>query len=287
MYLFGVIVPPFAGINEIGVSMLGIFFGVLIATVATGETFWPALLGLFAMILCGFSTAGDLLKTWFGNTTIQQIIWVMAFTGAVTESGAVSALARKILKIKALQGHPMRLVVVLFYAVLICSAFVSSPTAMLLLWYPILDGICENCNIEKDSDLKRHLLLGVYISAMGAYILPFKGVHLSSIAIISGIMEGSGLAFNDGAYLLVATIVVVLFVACYCLFMRFVWKTDLTPLKNFRFEDLKMKAEDLKMTLKQKVLLGFLIFGVLFLIISLVLPKGSPVLAFYNKIGST
>ena len=52
------------------------------------------------MILCGFASAGDLLKLWFGNTTIQQqIIWVMALTGALTESGAVNVFARKILRI--------------------------------------------------------------------------------------------------------------------------------------------------------------------------------------------
>ncbi|MDD3902579.1 MAG: hypothetical protein WC136_11870 [Sphaerochaeta sp.] len=287
MFLFRMVVPPFAGINEVGIGMLGVFFGVLIATITTGEIFWPAVMGLFAMILCGFASAGDLLKLWFGNTTIQQIIWVMALTGALTESGAVNVFARKILRIKLLQGHPMRLTMTIFFAVLICSALVSSPTAMLLLWYPILDGLCENCKIEKDSDLKRQLLLGVYISAMGAYILPFKGVHLSSIAIISSIMQGSGLEFNSGLYLFGATLVVALFVLGYGFFMRFVWKTDLTPLERFRFADLNIKEEDMKMTSKQKILFGFMFFGILFLIASLVLPKESAFTAFYNKVGTT
>ena len=39
MFLFRVIVPPFAGITPEGITVLGVFFGVLIATVATGETF--------------------------------------------------------------------------------------------------------------------------------------------------------------------------------------------------------------------------------------------------------
>ena len=87
------------------------------------------------------------------------------------------------------------------------------------------------------------MLLGVYISAMGAYILPFKGVHLSSIAIISSIMQGSGLEFNSVLYLFGATLVVALFVLCYGFFMRFVWKTDLTPLERFRFADLNIKRK--------------------------------------------
>ena len=51
----------------------------------------------------------------------------MALTGAVTESGAVNVLARKVLKIRALKGHPMRLIVGLFLTVLVCSALVSQP----------------------------------------------------------------------------------------------------------------------------------------------------------------
>ncbi len=287
MFAFGRIVPPFAGITPVGMSMLGIFVGVLIATIATGETFWPALLGLFAMVICDYAAAGDLLRTWFGNATIQQIIWVMALTGAVTESGAVNVLARKMLKIRLLQHHPMRLITALFLTVLLCAALVSSPTTMLLLWFPILDGICDMCGIKKDSDLKRELLLGIYIAAMGAYVLPFKGVHLSSIAIISGIMESSGLAFDSAAYLITATLVVVAVVLVYALFIRFVWKTDLTPLKEFNVEKMGLKDSDLKMTGKQKILLSFMIFGIVFLLLSMVLPKNSALFALYNKVGST
>ena len=143
------------------------------------------------------------------------------------------------------------------------------------------------CGVEKNSDLKRELLLGIYIAAMGAYVLPFKGVHLSSIAIISGIMESSGLPFNNMAYLVVATLVVLAFVLVYTLFIRFVWKTDLTPLKEFDVDKMGLTEADLKMTGKQKTLFGFMLFGIVFLLLGMALPKGSAVYDFYNKIGST
>lgn len=287
MFFFGVIVPPFAGISKVGVSILGIFFGVLVSTIATNETFWPAVLGLFAMVICDYLPAGGMLQAWFGNSVIQQIIWVMALTGALTESGAVQVLSRKALGIKALQGHPMRLIVTLFMTVLVCAALVSSPTTMLLLWFPILDGICEMCNVQKNSDLKRELLLGIYIAAMGAYILPFKGVHLSSIAIISGIMEASGLHFDSVAYLVTATLSVVILVLVYAFFIKFVWKTDLTPLKEFNVNKMSMDSSETKLNSKQKVLLGFMVFGIVFLLAGMVLPKGSALFTLYKKIGST
>lgn len=287
MFVFGRVVPPFAGIDQVGVSVIGIFIGTLLIIIVTNETFWPSVVGIFALLICNFAGAGDLLKAWFGNSTIQQIIWVMALTGAVTESGAVNVLSRKMLANKRLQGHPLKLVITLFMAMLVASALVSSPTTMLLLFYPMLDGICEMCGVEKDSELKRTLLLGVYISAMGAYVLPFKGVHLSSIAIINGIMQSAGLTFNNGIYLFLATLVVLVFVSGYIFFMVKVWKIDLSPLKSFDMKKLNLTEADLKMTFRQKVLLGFMLFGIAFLLVSIVLPAGSPVVGFINMIGST
>ena len=52
IFLFGLVVPPFAGITPMGVSVLGVFFGVLIATIVTGDTFWPAVMGLFGLVVC-------------------------------------------------------------------------------------------------------------------------------------------------------------------------------------------------------------------------------------------
>ena len=287
MFLFRVIVPPFAGITPEGMTVLGVFFGVLIATVGTGETFWPAVLGLFALVWGKFTTGNALLGTWFGNVTIQQIIWVMALTGAVTESGAVNVLARKMMKLKIMQGNGVRFLVIFFLMVMVCAALVSPPTTTVLLFFPIVDSVAEICNIKEDSDLKRELLLGTYIAAMGAYVLPFKGIHLSSIALISGILEANGLSFNNTAYLVVATLVVLFFVLGYIAFIRFVWKTDLTPLKEFSFEKMGIKEEDMKMNKRQIILLCAMLFAIIFLLASMVIKKGHPLFDYYNRIGST
>ena len=287
MFLFPVVVQPFAGITPEGMTVLGVFFGVLIATVATADTFWPAVLGLFALVWGKFTSGSALLGTWFGNATIQQIIWVMALTGAVTESGAVNVLARKMMKLKIMQGNGTRFLVIFFLMVMTCAVLVSSPTTTILLFFPIIDSIAEVCNIKEDSDLKRELLLGTYIAAMGAYVLPFKGIHLSSIALISGILEENGIAFNNGAYLAVATLVILAFIGGYVVFMRFVWKTDLTPLQEFNFEKMGIKEEDMKMNKRQAILLGSMLFVIFFLLAGMFLQKGTVLYDYYNRIGST
>jgi hypothetical protein len=69
--------------------------------------------------------------------------------------------------------------------------------------------------------------------------------------------------------------------------IRFVWKTDLSALKEFNIEKMNLKDEDFKLSGKQRTLLGFMVFGILFLIISIALPAKHPMTLLYNKIGST
>ena len=285
MFGFGKIVPAWGPLTSVGVSMLGIFLGALLMTVTTDQTFWPPVIGIFAMVMCGYTTANGALATWFGNTTIQQIIWVSALAGALSDSGAINVLARKMMQIKALKGRPLLFIFALFGMVLLCSALAGSPTAMLLLWYPILDGIAESCGIKKDSDLKRALLLGIYISCMGAYIFPFKGVQMSSIAITSAVLENYGLTFNQGAYFITATLSVILFVALYALFIKFIWRIDLSPLESFDADKLGFKAEEQKMNSRQKILLVAMIAGIVWLFVGAFL--GGIAKEVYNTIGTT
>jgi len=287
IFLFGKVVPPFAGITSVGIGILGVFFGVLFAILATNEIFWPSLMGLAGIVLCGYLPAKSLLSTWFGNSTIQQIIWVMALTGAVSESGAINVLSKKMLHLKFLEGHPMRLFSAILIAVLGCTFIVGSPATVLLLFYPLLDSILSMCSIDPDSELNRQFSLGMYLCTPVGVVLPFKGVHLSTLAIVSGIMATYGLTLNNGLYLIITSLIIVLTLVLYLFFVKFVWRTDLTPLKSFNVSKMGITEDDLKFTSKQKLLLGFLLFGVVFLLLDAFLPSDSAFVSFSSKIGSS
>jgi sodium-dependent dicarboxylate transporter 2/3/5 len=287
MFGFRLVVPPFAGINEMGITVLGTFFGVLIATMTTGQVFWPSLLGLFSLVWGQFDTGAGILATWFGNSAIQQIIWVMALAGAVADSGVFNLMVPKLLRFKFLNGHPIRLLLALFLTILIFTALFITPTLMIVLIFPIIDSIAEMCGIKKDSDLKRVMLLGSYIAAMGSYALPFRGIHLSSIAIISGIMNENGLQFDNGAYLLTTMTILTLMLIIYVIFIKFVWNVDLTPLKEFKFEKMDLKEEELKLNKRQKILLGFMVVSITYLLAGLFITNPeTPLFNYYQRIGN-
>ena len=140
IFIFGRVVPPFAGIDSVGVSIIGIFIGTLLMVSFGNMSFWPLLVAFIAMIDCGFSTSGDLLTSWFGNTTNQMLIWLLAVTGAVADSGAVQVLVYKLLSLKIIKGRPKTFLFILFIGFMFCALLLQASTALVILYLTIVDG---------------------------------------------------------------------------------------------------------------------------------------------------
>ncbi len=278
MFGFGKVVSPWSELTQMGVCMLGVFIGALVMTIFTNQTFWPAVLAIVAMVFHGYMTASEALTGWFGSSTLQQFIWIMALCGALKASGAPVIIAKKMLNLKVCKGRPYVFIYMFFCATAVVAALLSTATATILLMYPVLDGVFEAAGfdpvIKNDMDFKKEMLLGTYLAAIGAYILPFKGIHLSSIAIISATLEGFGLTFDSRAYLISTLlcwiVVMLLFLVC----IRFIWKTDVTKLTTFDMASMEgMSKEDLKLNKRQIILLCSLGIGVLYILSLLVLPE--------------
>ncbi len=292
MFVFGKIAPTWSTLTPMGVNMLGVFIGALVMTIFTTQTFWPAVLGIVAMVFHGYLTAGDALTGWFGSATVQQFIWIMALCGALKESGAPVIIAKKLLNMKVSKGHPMVFIYMFFVATAVVGALLSTATATILLMYPILDGIFDAAgfdeNVKNDQEFKKEMLLGTYLAAMGAYILPFKGVHLSSIAIISATLEGFGMTFDNGAYLISTLLCWVVFMLLFTLGIKFIWKTDVSKLQSFDIATMEgMTKKDLSLNKRQIILLCSLGVGVAYIISLLVIPKTWSGYATYNGMTAT
>jgi len=161
----------------------------------------------------------------------------------------------------------------------------SSGTAAIMMMYQIADGLMDACGYDKDSEEHRFILLGIYIANIGAYMLPFKGVHLSTLAVATGIMATFNVEFNAGLYLISCCFTVIIFIIIYILMMKYVFKCNLEPLKNFDTE--KLQAEGgTKFNTRQAVLLGAFVVGVCYLLVQIFLPATNPFMVFAKKVGS-
>lgn len=289
MFGFGLIFPNgWAMVTPLGAKILGVFVGALIMTIFTNQTFWPALLALFAMVSHGYLTSAGAMTGWLGSNTVVQFIFLMALCGALSDSGAPIVIARHMINSKIAKGRPLVFIFIYFMAVVVVGALLSTGTATILLMFPIWDGIRQAAGYKKEDPLCKLMLLGTYLGAVGAYILPFKGVHLATISIVQGIMENYGLQFDGGAYFISTTAVTIGFFAVYTLFIGFVFRCDLKPLQSFDVATMEgMDQNGMKFNKRQLILLAALGVGVLYILSSFFIPETVSWYSVYNGIGST
>ena len=93
--------PPFGGISEYGMKILGITIALLWGWIVI-DMVWPSLLAFVLFHLAGYLPIMDGLVAGFGNTTVLQNLILMAFAAAVTQIGVSDAVAGWIISKKFL-----------------------------------------------------------------------------------------------------------------------------------------------------------------------------------------
>lgn len=287
MFGFGYVVKPWSTVTDMGVKIIGVYLGVLLMLICTKETIWPPILGMFALLCHRYATASAMLQNWMGNSTVVMLLFILALCGALKESGAPIVMANYLMTRKITRGRPGLFLFMLFLATTILS-MLTSGTASILLMYQVAGGLVDACGYDRDSKEHKFILLGIYISNIGAYMLPFKGIHLSTLAVATGIMESYGVEFNSLLYLLACCFTVVIFLILFILLMKTVFKCDLKPLANVDTSNLKGLSESgTKLNTRQALLFGAFLLGIVVLLIQMFLPKSSAVNQFLSSIGST
>lgn len=285
MFGLGTVLKPWSTVTEMGIHILGVYVGVLLMLIMTKETIWPPVLGMAALVLHGYNSASGVLQAWMGNTTVVMVFFILAICGALRESGAPMVLANVLMTRKITRGRPIVFLLMLFFASTLLSMLTSGTTTILIM-YEIAAGLMEACGYDMDSDEHRFILLGIYISNIGAYMLPFKGIHLSTLAVATGIMESCGVQFNSVLYLVACCLTVVTFVIVYTLMGKYVFKLNLDPLKNLDTSKLDVKGSGTKFNSRQLTLLMGFVVGIVLMLINMFVPKGSAYGTFMSTLGS-
>lgn len=290
MFGFGNVVEPWSTLTPMGVRVLGVFIGALLMTIATDQTFWPAILGIFALVFNGYMTGTQALTTWFGGNTIQQFIWICVLCGALKDSGAPVVISKKLLNMRICKGRPWVFVFVFFLASAIVGMMLAAGSPTILLMYSMLDGVFQAANLDdnnpKEKEFKKEMLLGTYLASMGAFLVPYMGYALNNQAIVNPILESYGFSFDNAAYFISTSACWLVFTISYVLIMRFVWKSDVSKLVNFDISSMGMTKEDLKLNKRQCILLGSLLIGVIYLMSLNFLPQSWSGYEIYSRMGT-
>lgn len=285
MFGFGKVVQPWAQLTPMGVTMLGVFLGMLILAIGCSRLAWPAIMACIATIWHGYMDAMSLERAIFAHPLVVQMFGVLAIMAALNSYGTGETLAKWIITRKAFQGRPH-----LFLSVFLLACFIGTrilDMGMMMLALSIWESIREYINLDKKSTANRFMLVCITICVtIGWGFVPFIDVPVAMIGAFTAAMEGTGFIFNTGLYMIIYLLTALVLIILIPFMMTTVFKCDLNMLKSFDASKVKgLERENIKFTKEQIILMIAFIVALGYSFVSMVIPADSAFAEKFLSIG--
>ena len=264
--------PPFAGITELGMGVLGAFLGAIYGWVMI-DLAWPSFMAITATGLsCGMASV---ITGCFGNETFLCLIIAMLAIGPAIHYGAFNWLAMKVLNAKALEGKGFLMI----FAIFIVAWLLASANSLLMaiVIFNFTNAMFKQVGIQKNDKLAIYTYIGIAYAVMrGQILFPFYGTGI--IYLNAYRAAAPNMPLDVVAYLAMMFINGLIMTIIFILLMKFVFRCDASPLSNY-----KQEGEVPAATREQKITLGFFIA---FIALNLLANVG-PLQPFLSKFGLT
>ncbi len=270
--------PPFGGISEYGMKILGITIALLWGWIVI-DMVWPSLLAFVLFHLAGYLPIMDGLVAGFGNTTVLQNLILMAFAAAVTQIGVSDAVAGWIISKKVFIGKPMLLVIILMYMVMLLS-ILGGGIAVIFLTWDLLRKICEANGVSTKNNMALGglMALTVYNSMLG-FILPWQPL----VYVFGQFWQnGSNLPIPTMGFFYCGLIFSLLSIMVMILVFKYILRLDFSGF--LITEDICEEYGKMKVTKYQKVGLILLVIYIVLLLLGNFL-NNNIFFAFTNELG--
>lgn len=231
-FMFGFrFLPPLFDLDQLGMSVVGIFVGMLYAWIALGTYVWPCLAGLISLEACGFDTMNNILATGFGNNLIPFLIMIFVYVIFLEKAGVCARISNWFLGRKIVVGHPWILITFICLSAYVMAICTYCYPAVLIPW-AIAYSICEEAGYKKGDRFPALLVLAISVSAFCGYTaLPIKAVAALSLGLTSTSTNGEyTVSFAEYSTFMVPMTLLSMFV--FLALMRFVFKADVSKLAN-------------------------------------------------------
>ena len=265
--------PPIGQITPYGMGILGTFIAAIYGWSTIGMV-WPSFIcltsigltiGVNQMIAAGF------------NVTIISMIFVFLLMAVLDETGAVTWLVNTILGGKFTKGKPWMTLMLLFLAVYVGG--VLNSMVMAIVFVGVFTNICQSLKVQPFTKLPTFMMIGAALSLlMGQIGIPVMGNALMLVATYNAMFP---IPLNFAKYMVFMIPMGILTIAFFIVLMRFVFRVDVTPLKEF---DPSMVGEKKAITRDQKLAIAFFVIYMVLIVVSSISVLG-PVAAFLGKFG--
>lgn len=277
-FMFGFrFLPPFGGLNEISMQVIGVFVGVIYGWI-TLSIGWPSILGLVAFGLTDYVSMSDLLVSAFASQTVVMIMGLLLLAAFIQQAGLTTIIVDFLLSRKSAKGRPY---VVLFYFLLagFIAAILSQPLAVLVIFLELFLEIMKKTDIKPHSRAVPTFFVGsAFAIVIGDISLPFKGCAILGIGAYSSI-TGENLDFLR--YTLFMMPMCLLTIVAYVLFCKFILRINLSGLEDYVHDTSKSAA----ITLRQKVSLVGVILAMAMLLVPSILPDSWAITPIITGLG--
>ena len=249
-------------------KLLSIFFAVILSWILT-EEIWPCLLTMCLLPFTGLMNVNEMLAIGLGSDITFFLITLFIFIALLNESGTATMIAGKLLSQKFLQGHPWRLIFMIFLTTIIISSFCNAFTGILLSW-GLIYKICEKLDYKPYDKFSVIMIFGVAVmGAIGLSTLPWS---ISVLTILNAYTSMTGNSINFISYLIYSVPLGVLSIFGYMILCKFCFKLDVNKLKNMPLNNLFSK-EELLFTKERKIVLGALLLLISLILIQNIFPN--------------
>ncbi|TEB11694.1 SLC13 family permease [Pelotomaculum propionicicum] len=273
-------IPASAPLTPMGMSVIGIFLGMLYGWLVVGDFFWPSIAALVFLGLSGYMKISEAFTAGFGNSTVLLILFFFAFTNIIDNAGLTEYIAVWMTSRKFIQGRPYVLTLMVLLAIVVLSMMITMSAAVLVL-FPIIKRISEVYGIKPGESWPIHMFVGVAFVGSTAYmLLPFKPLQAAVFANYQAI---SGTTIPYSPYFLIVVAMTIGAIIGTLALMKFVFKTDVSKIVNSK----NALLESPPLTGYQKFIIGYFILVVFCMLFPTIAPKTWDITKTLNNIGNT
>lgn len=279
LMFFNVILPPFNGLSQTGMSIICIIIGTLILMIGVDMS-WGPLLCILAFPVSGVYSLADSLKFSFAHSTALFCVFNTMVLFVLKENGVLKRIATWAITRPFARKNPWSFVVVFWFTILIITSFINI-TAAVVLFTTLAIEICTSVNL-KVADRTSKLFMAGTMAVIGISYgtTPIgKPTPISAIGLFQELAEVSIFQYS-----VVGMIIGVIFVATLVIAMKYIIKMDASPFGSVDFEALTKEKKPMGKDEKLSVII-FVGVIVLWILPDIVKNSVPTLYKFLNKMG--
>lgn len=278
--LFFRFIPPIGRITPYGMAIIGIFIGMIYGwSVDADNLIWTSLLGLVALALTDYGTAGEAIAAAFGNESVMLMLLSMFFVGMLQDSNLTQWMSSKLLSAKFTQGKPWLLTALIILGPALATILVNQ-TLVALIMFVVYQAIFEQAGYKKGDLYPAMVLMGFMVVCSVAFsLLPFRGWCLMTV----GMATKAGVQINMGGWIISEVITLAVTCIGWILVMFIVPGCKVDKLKNIDITHFTKEVKPL--TKRQKVVLILLLANIIGCIFLSFAAGTEGIRAYFGKVG--